>query len=67
LLAGALATWAVMHPADPRWNHPLTLLVVAGMVAFALALVVTLFFGAPSRRLRLLVRELRRTPGRASM
>jgi hypothetical protein len=21
-VAGALATWAMMHPADPRWNHP---------------------------------------------
>src|SRR5437660_7434766 len=21
-VAGALATWALMHPADPRWNHP---------------------------------------------
>jgi hypothetical protein len=24
-VAGALATWAMMHPADPRWNHPLPL------------------------------------------
>jgi Transglycosylase SLT domain/CHAP domain len=21
-VAGALATWALMHPGDPRWNHP---------------------------------------------
>jgi hypothetical protein len=21
-VAGALETWAMMHPADPRWNHP---------------------------------------------
>jgi hypothetical protein len=21
-VAGALATWAMMHPGDPRWNHP---------------------------------------------
>ncbi|TMC04483.1 MAG: CHAP domain-containing protein [Chloroflexi bacterium] len=21
-VAGALATWALMHPADPRWDHP---------------------------------------------
>jgi surface antigen len=21
-VAGALATWALMHRADPRWNHP---------------------------------------------
>jgi hypothetical protein len=25
-VAGALATWAMMHSADPRWNHPPALL-----------------------------------------
>jgi hypothetical protein len=25
-VAGALATWALMHGGDPRWNHPPPLL-----------------------------------------
>jgi len=25
-VAGALATWAVAHPGDPRWNHPAPLI-----------------------------------------
>lgn len=42
-----------------------TLVLAAGLVALAVALVVTLFFEAPSRRLRLLVREMRRMSPRA--
>ena len=55
LLGGAfgLGGWLVI-------SREAALLLTAGLVAVATVLVATLFFEAPSRRLRLLLREWRR-------